>query len=62
MSSPYTLNTAYGTNGILVSGDTATFEVEGGLVETPEPSIYVLMGVGLLALVLISKRDRLKNQ
>jgi autotransporter-associated beta strand protein len=55
-SAYYQLNSSYGTNGILISGDTVTFEV----VAVPEPGTWALMLSGLGALILIQIRRRKK--
>jgi hypothetical protein len=61
LNSSYTLNRSYGSHGVLVSGDIATFEVTGGLA-VPEPSTYALLGAGFLALIIFSRRYRFQGQ
>ncbi len=56
LDSDYILNTSYGTDGILFSGDTATFEVES--VAIPEPGTWALMFGGLALLMVIQRRKR----
>jgi hypothetical protein len=56
-STNYTLNTAYGTGGILFSGGVVTFEVE----TVPEPSTWALMFCGLGLLVACQRARRHKN-
>jgi autotransporter-associated beta strand protein len=50
----YTLNNSYGTDGVLVGGNTATFELTAAIV--PEPSAYGATVFGLLALVFARRR------
>jgi len=58
LGSGYTLNSSWGTDGVNISGDTATFEVNA--VAVPEPGTFaaMLVGLGMLLLVLRGKRFR----
>lgn len=51
LNSAYTLNSAYGSDGIEINGDTMTFEVAG----VPEPSVFEALAFGFGILMIMRR-------
>jgi len=52
-STAYILNSAYGTNGIAISGDTMSFE----LSPIPEPTVLEALSLGFGLLMIMRRRS-----